>query len=162
MYFYRIEILFGHVRSIFLYLPRSFRFWKPHKLSKWSFLFLFLFFFLSGGCFVFRTNRSRDAKDESIVILVDKISRIFQTIVSHLFCLLRILYLNSIARRKMPKIGGYRDENEKTAVCLSGEVESQPEAGLIDERKVNASGAGQDRGNITGALSSNFQNDFRI
>lgn len=125
-------------------------------------LFVSFFFFLSRRCFVFRTNRSRDAKDESILILVDKILRIFQTIVSHPFCLLRILYLNSIARRKMSKIGGYRDENEKTAVCLSGEVESQPEAGLIDERKVNASGAGQDRGNITGALSSNFQNDFRI
>lgn len=123
---------------------------------------MFLSFFLSRRCFVFRTNRSRDAKDESILILVDKILRIFQTIVSHPFRLLRILYLNSIARRKMSKIGGYRDENEKTAVCLSGEVESQPEAGLIDERKVNASGAGQDRGNITGALSSNFQNDFRI
>lgn len=65
-------------------------------------------------------------------------------------------------RRQKFEDGIDGEEKEKTTFGRSSG--GRAEVGLIDERKVGRiEGRGQtEGGNITGALSGNFQNDFRI
>lgn len=102
MYFYRIEITFVRYFCIFLEVAGFENVVNFQNDQMIPFISFYFFFCLKDALF----TRSWDAKHECILILVDKILRIFQAIVIHLFRLLRILYLNSIARRKMLKIGG--------------------------------------------------------